>query len=126
MNVVDPIFGSLWDATLSELGVETGIWEIYWDTQNFYAGAPVEVRAAETEAVLRRLHVEGWADFVRRPWDATSAVVNERLSDSEVESLIASHAWRTDPPLPNDELPDDLNVWLVPTAKWEQWAKEWK
>jgi hypothetical protein len=108
MNV-DPVFESLWEATVSELGTEPGIWEIYWDSRNFHVGSPIEA-VADAENVLRRLHVEGWADFIRRPWSATSSSAGGPLSGSEVETLIESRAWRTEPPLPNGELPDELNV----------------
>jgi len=120
MTVTDPIFGSLWDSTLAELGSENGIWEIYWDTPNFHAGASAERRAEEAETVLRRLHAEGWANFVRKPWNAAPDQEGEILADDEVEALIAGRSWQTEPPLP-DGLPDHLNVWLVPTQKWAEW-----
>jgi hypothetical protein len=123
MSVVDPIFDSLWDATLSELAAEPGIWEVYWDTPNFFARASPGDRAAEAEKVLRRLHTEGWVEFVRRPWNAPMYSAGHVLGDEEVEGLITSDAWRSDPPLPNGQLPDELNVWLVATEKWRLWSE---
>jgi hypothetical protein len=124
VTVVDPIFDSLWEATLSELQNDTDLWEVYLDTPNFYADDPPDVRAARAETVLRRLYDEGWAQFIRRPSRAPSASLGKALSRHEIEAALArGRDWYAEQRSPNGPLPADLNVWLAPTQKWHDWAE---
>jgi hypothetical protein len=122
MSVVDPIFSSLWDATLSELQSDTALWEVYLDTPNFFSGDPPDARAAAAEAVIRRLRREGWATIVRRPARASGRSPGTLLSDDEIDAVLATaRTWYSaSPELPP---PDSLNVWLAPLPRWREWAK---
>lgn len=71
--------------------------------------------------VLLRLHREGWATFVRRPWDQTAydRAEDVLLTPQQIEAAIGSEGWRSCewPP------PEDMNIWLVPTEKWHRWRE---
>lgn len=118
MNVDDPSFPSLWDATLFELGAETGIWETFADPPNFHDGAPAEVQADEAESVLRRIRDAGWARFARRIGHDDSAP----LSEEEAETAIRrARFWFLNEREPPRDLPEELvPIFLCPTEKWLQ------
>jgi hypothetical protein len=126
MTVTDPIFPSLWDATLTELGGDTAVWEVYGDSGNFHDGEPFEAQADAAEVVLHRLLDEGWATFIRRPWDAPAFSPGDALSDDAIKQTLArTRAWFLHERCTVDDLPSDLNVWLAPTPKWSDRAETW-
>jgi hypothetical protein len=117
VSVRDPIFDSLWEATLWKLWAEPGIWEPFWDAPNF---VPDAAAAEEAEAVLHRLRDEGWALFVRRQWTQSDhREIGEVMSVSDVEAAISDRRWQCSAPIP-----DDCNVWLVPTDRWWAWRQQ--
>lgn len=124
MTVIDPIFPSLWDATLSELGGDTAVWEVYGDSGNFYDREPREAQADAAEVVLRRLLDQGWATLIRRTWDSAAFSPGDALSGVAIEeALTRTRKWFMTERWTADELPDELNVWLEPTQKWLHWAE---
>jgi hypothetical protein len=120
MTVVDPIFPSLWDATISELDGETAVWEVFADAPNFFAGEPAEVQADEAERVLRRLRDEGWAQFARWTGDARDSATP--LSDDEAEAAVRrARTWFLTEREPPHDVPEDLSsFFLGPTEQWRQ------
>lgn len=120
--MTDPIFSSLWEATLSELQNDTSLGEVYADTPNFHADAPREARIDAAEAVLRRLRDEGWANFIRRPQGLPDRSPGAVVPDVEVEEVLAiARRWYSD--ASERQAPEELNVWLAPTQKWLDWAE---
>jgi hypothetical protein len=103
--------------TLWELGAEPAIWEPFGDTPNFFEAADAHERCAAAERLLTELHREGWARFVRRPWNGHewSAETEAELRDEEVAAAIAGNSWRVFP------YGEDANIWLVPTQKAFAW-----
>lgn len=122
VDVTDPIFDSLWEATLSELQNDTALWEVYADTPNFYARGPAEVRAAAAESVLRRLRDEGWASFVWRPSNLPDHSPGRALSDDEVERVLAVARQFYSVGDAASSVPQELEVRLSPNQKWVDWA----
>jgi hypothetical protein len=103
--------------TLRELWTEPAVWELYCDTASSFLAADERERAAIVERLLQELYDDGWATFVRRPWDRGewSADAETELTGEEVAAAIASRSWRRSP------CGDDANVWLVPTEKTLAW-----
>jgi hypothetical protein len=103
--------------TLWELWAEPPIWEPFLDTPNHFEGADEGTRFAAAERLLAELHRDGWARFVRRPWNGNkwSAATETELDDAEVAAAIAGNSWRAYP------YGEDANIWLVPTEKGVAW-----
>jgi hypothetical protein len=114
---IDCSYESFRLTTLRELWAEPGIWELYADAASSFPAAGERERVAIVARLLGELYDEGWATFVRRPWDrgAWSAEAERALTDEEVRAAIASASWRVYP------YGDDANVWLVPTDKALAW-----
>jgi hypothetical protein len=124
VNGTDPIFPSLWDATLSELGGETPVWEVFADAPNFLTGATLDVQALEAEEVLRRVRDEGWATFNRRALDSPHDSTPTLLSDDEIKDAIGrARTWfLTERTSNRAAVPEDLlPIFLNPTVQWLEW-----
>lgn len=123
VTVVDPIYPSLWDATFSELGGETAVWQVFADAENFLAGASADAQADEAESVLRRLRSEGWVRISARPLDAPDLTATP-LSDDQADAAVRrARAWFLTEREPRRAVPEDvIAVFLDPTGKWLQHA----
>jgi hypothetical protein len=124
VTVVDPIYPSLWDATFSELGGETRVWEVFADAENFLAEASADAQADEAERVLHRLRREGWARISARPLDAPEDSTATPLSDDNAEAVLRrARAWFLTEREPRRPVPEDLiAVFLDATEEWHQQA----
>jgi hypothetical protein len=77
VSVTDPIFDSVWDATLWELAAEPGIWEPFWDSANFFTGACDDILPRKPRAKLRRQTKGGEPTRIKFPLGSTRA--NSRI-----------------------------------------------
>jgi hypothetical protein len=123
VSVNDPIFPSLWEATLSELGHETQVWEVFADAENFLSGSSPDLQADEAEETLRRIRDEGWAMISRRALDAPPDATPTPLSAGEIADAVArARAWFLTERAAGRAVPSDLRpMSLEPSAKWLEW-----
>jgi hypothetical protein len=120
VTATDPIFPSLWDATLSELGHETPVWEVFADAENFLCGASPDLQADEAEATLRRVRDGGWATISRRALDALPDSTPTPLSEDEIADAVRRvRAWFLTERAPRRAVPIELlPIFLEPSAEW--------
>jgi hypothetical protein len=123
VTVNDPIFRSLWEATLSELGHETPVWEIFADAENYLSGSSPRLQADVAGETLRRVREEGWALISRRALDAPPDATPTPLSPGEIAAAVErARAWFLTERAPGRAVPTDLlPIFLEPSAKWLEW-----
>jgi hypothetical protein len=125
VTVEHPIYPSLWDATLAELGAETPLWEVFADAENFHARVTTQVQAEEAEKTVRRVLDEGWATLSLRTSAAPRDSHATDLSDDEAEDAIRRvRTWFVSERQPGQLVPKNLlPIFLNPSDQWIAWKQ---